>query len=160
MFGIGEYTFAPFRVVWKRMANDLVAAVIADWHTPFGMKALLPTDTTAFIPLDNEAEAHYLAAILNSGPVRTYIRSFSSAGRGFGAPAILRYIGIVRFDPADPNHAELSNLGARASQAVASGNSELLTEIEASVDRAVSAAFGFGQSPDTPRDPLNAPLSF
>ncbi|NOR77648.1 MAG: hypothetical protein GQ523_04325 [Methanophagales archaeon] len=28
MYGIGEYTFAPYKVVWKRMANDLEALVL------------------------------------------------------------------------------------------------------------------------------------
>jgi hypothetical protein len=29
MYGIGEYSFAPYKVVWKRMANDLEALVLS-----------------------------------------------------------------------------------------------------------------------------------
>ncbi|GFP24637.1 hypothetical protein HKBW3S25_00075 [Candidatus Hakubella thermalkaliphila] len=47
MFGIGPYTVARYKVVWKRMANDLVAAVISQYKTPFGYKTVIPTDTTS-----------------------------------------------------------------------------------------------------------------
>jgi hypothetical protein len=149
MFGIGEYTFAPYRVAWKRMASDLVAAVLGDWHTPFGLKRLLPTDTTAFIPVEQANEAHFLAGMLNSSPVRAYVKSFSSAGRGFGAPSILKYIAIPRFDAADPNHAVLSALAEDASRIAASGGLDTLAQVEEQIDRTVAAILGL--DPDAPK---------
>jgi len=38
MYGIGEYTFAPYKVVWKRMASDLEAVVLSKVKTPVGEK--------------------------------------------------------------------------------------------------------------------------
>ena len=58
MFGIGPYTAARYKVVWKRMASDLVAAVISQYKTPFGYKTVIPTDTTLLFATDIESEAH------------------------------------------------------------------------------------------------------
>ena len=38
MYGIGEYTCAPYKVVWKRMASDLEAVVLSKVKTPVGEK--------------------------------------------------------------------------------------------------------------------------
>jgi len=54
MFGIGLYTIARYKVVWKRMANDIVAAVISQHKTRFGYKKVIPTDTTSLFATDNE----------------------------------------------------------------------------------------------------------
>jgi hypothetical protein len=149
MFGIGPYTLAPFRVTWKRMASDMVAAVMGQWGTPYGAKPIIPTETTAFIPVDDEAEAHFLAAILNSVPIRLYIRTFSAPGRGFGAPAILNHIALPRFDPSLKEHHDLSELGRRAAHLAALGTATSRQELvvtEGLVDAAVAILFGIGQA--------------
>lgn len=110
MFGIGTYTVARYKVVWKRMANDLVAAVIGQAKTQFGWKMVIPTDTTSLIATENKDEAHYLCAVLNSMAVRKFIKSYSSAGRGFGAPSVMEYVGIPKFEKGDALHKRLSEL--------------------------------------------------
>jgi len=110
MFGIGPYTVANYKVVWKRMASDLVAAVASQVKTPYGFKTIIPTDTTSLIAAEDEAEAHYLCAILNSTPVREFIKTYSSAGRGFGAPSVMKHVGIPKFAPHNPVHAGLAEL--------------------------------------------------
>jgi hypothetical protein len=66
MFGIGPYTVARYKVIWKRMANDMFAAVISQHKTPFGYKTIIPTDTTSLFATDDEEEAHFLCSIINS----------------------------------------------------------------------------------------------
>ncbi len=107
-FNVGRETFEPFKVVWKRMASDLAAAVISEWEGPLGRKMLLPLETTAFIGTQTAEEAHYLCAILNSQPVRAYVKSFSSAGRGFGTPFVVSQIRIPKYDPAVSLHHTLA----------------------------------------------------
>jgi hypothetical protein len=150
MFGIGAYTVAPYKVVWKRMANDLVAAVISQSNTPFGYKTIIPTDTTSLIATDGEDEAHYLCAILNSASVREFIKSYSSAGRGFGAPSIMEHIGISRFDPKNPLHQNLSKLSQELHQLKAQGEDKKVSQLEKEVDLLVSNLFG---SPDLINQP-------
>ena len=45
-YNIAEYTFRNYKVVWKRMASDLVATVISQFKTPFNYKMIIPSDTT------------------------------------------------------------------------------------------------------------------
>lgn len=110
MYGIGLYTIARYKVVWKRMAGDIVAAVVSQHRTPFGYKMVIPTDTTSLFATDNEAVAHYICAIINSKLVREFIKSFSSAGRGFGAPSVMNHVGIPKFDPKNELHQKLAQL--------------------------------------------------
>ncbi len=106
-FNIAPETFSPFKVVWKRMSNDLSAAVVSQWEGPLGRKPLLPLETTAFVATATEQEAHYLCAVLNSEPVRSFVKSFSPAGRGFGTPFVIGQIRIPEYDGNNPLHYEL-----------------------------------------------------
>jgi len=142
MFGIGPYTVARYRVVWKRMASDLVAAVVSQHKTPFGHKAIIATDTTSLIPTDNEDEAHYLCAVLNSKPVREFLKSFSSAGRGFGAPSVMEPVGIPVFDKKAALHRDLASLSKQLHRLKAKGKTAELPPLERKVDRAVERLFG------------------
>jgi len=114
MYGIGDYTLAKYRVVWKRMASKMVAVVLSRLRTPFGLKTGIGTDTTSLIPVEEEDEAHYLCGILNSRGVDEYIKSFSSAGRGFGAPSVMSNIAIPKFDKQNKLHARIAELSQKA----------------------------------------------
>ena len=118
MYGIGKYSVARYRVVWKRMASKMVAAVLSTKKGPFGRKAVVSTDTTSFFALDKKLEAHYLCAIVNSGLVDKYIKSFSAPGRGFGAPSVMETLGIPTFDEKDSLHEELAKLSIKAHKRV------------------------------------------
>lgn len=142
MFGIGPYTVARYKVIWKRMANDMFAAVISQHKTPFGFKTIIPTDTTSLFATDNEAEAHYLCAIINSTPVREFIKSYSSAGRGFGAPSVMDHVGIPKFDPKNKLHRKLSELSKTLHELKAERNLTDVEKYEKEVDEAVCELFG------------------
>jgi len=129
MFGIGPYTVANYKVVWKRMANDLIATVISQFKTPFGYKTLISTDTTSLFAVNIENEAYYLCAIINSTPVREFIKSYSSAGRGFGAPSVMQYIGIPKFDPKNPFHRKLSEISKKCHQSKSEGKEEEIEKL-------------------------------
>jgi hypothetical protein len=135
MFGIGGYTFARYRVVWKRMTNRMAATVLTSWRTPFGSKTIVATDTTSLFTAKTADEAHYLCAILNSKTVDDFIRSFSSGGRGFGAPSVVKDLAIPPFDERKRLHKHLAQLSREAHEAV-ERNREI-TEIEAQINDAV-----------------------
>jgi hypothetical protein len=145
MFGIGPYTVAPYKVVWKRMASDLVAAVISEAKTPFGYKMVIPTDTTSFFSTDKEEVAHYLCAIINSTPVREFIRSFSSAGRGFGAPSVMGHVGIPEFDPKKRLHKDLAECSKKLHHLVEQDNLQDVPALESRVDELARALFGLSR---------------
>lgn len=114
MYGIGEYSFAPYRVVWKRMAQRMEATVLGKIMTPFGRKEVISTDTTSFMVAGSREEAHYLCAVLNADLVNDYIASFSAGGRGFGAPSVMQNLRIPKFRGTELVHKELVELSIEA----------------------------------------------
>ena len=134
MYNINNETFARYRVVWKRMTNRMAATVLPTWKTPFGSKTMIATDTTSLITAKTADEAHYLCSILNSETVDHFIRSFSSGGRGFGAPSVVRDLAIPLFDGKKRAHRELAQLSRNAHEAVARKRDT--SDIEAKINSA------------------------
>lgn len=142
MFGIGSYTVARYKVFWKRMASDIVATVISQHKTPFGYKTIIPTDTTSLFASKSEDEAHYLCAVINSTPVREFIKSYSSAGRGFGAPSVMNHVGIAKFNPNNKLHQKLAQLSKTLHDLKTKDKLDEVPELEREVDRLVYKLFG------------------
>jgi len=140
-FNISKETFANYKVVWKRMTNDIFACVLSQIKTPFGFKTAIPLDTTSFFATDNESEAHYLCAIINSKPVRDFIKSFSSAGRGFGTPSVMEHVGIPKFDPKNKLHQKLSEISKKCHQLKAEGKEKEIEKLEKENDDLVKRLF-------------------
>ena len=141
-FNISEETFRRYKVVWKAMSNDIVAGVVSQIKTDMGFKIAIPLHTTSFFATDNESEAHYLCAIINSKPVREFIKSFSSAGRGFGTPSVMEYVGIPKFDPQNPLHQKLAEISKKCHQLKAEGKEKEIEKLEKENDKLVKILFG------------------
>ena len=128
MFDVGCYTFKPWKVVWPRIASQLQAAVVSS----FEGKVILTQETFSSIGLDDEAEAFYVAGVVNSTPLRLAVTAFSQPGsKSFGTPGILERARIPRFDSAWPLHqaisAEAKRLSSGAPDAAAQMHMELDT---------------------------------
>ncbi len=71
MFGIGPYTFSPWKVavcsLWKEPRFRVLP--------PSGDQPVLCDDTSYFLPCDNAEQAAIIAAILRSDPARNLLRS-------------------------------------------------------------------------------------
>jgi hypothetical protein len=137
MYNISEESFSKYRVVWKRMASKMASVVLSRLRTPFGLKTAISTDTTSIFSVENEEEAHYLCGILNSKVVDEYIRSFSSAGRGFGAPSVMSNLAIPKFNSDNKIHKKIAELSQRAQSLVAQGKEivKLQNELNEAVKR-------------------------
>jgi hypothetical protein len=131
------------------MASDLEAVVLSKVKTPIGEKDVIPTDTTSLIPFKSAEEAHYVGAILNSSPVLFCVRSYSSAGRGFGAPSIVKHFGIPKYERSNECQRRISELSKKAhglakryyEQKDLEAREEL-KEVEEEVDKAVAGLYG------------------
>lgn len=148
MLGYGPYTISNFKVVWKRMSDDVFASVVSHHKTPYGYKTLIPLGTTAFFSPESEAEAHYLCALINSMPVREHIKSYSSAGRGFGTPSVMEHVGIQKFDEKNKVHKRLSALSKSLHRLRTKGQTAAMEDLEEDVDRSVTELFGI-EKPQT-----------
>jgi hypothetical protein len=111
--------------------------VVSRLRTPFGLKTAIFTDTTSFFPVENENEAHYLCGILNSEVVNEYISSFSSAGRGFGAPSVMNHLAIPKFNGNNRTHMKIAELSKKAHALVAQRESieDLQNDLNEAVER-------------------------
>lgn len=141
IFNIGAYSFSHYKVLWSRMASDLKAVVCTPQKSIIGKKIAISTDTTAFVSLSSEAEAHYLCALLNSNLVRDFVKSFSSAGRGFGAPSILKHIRIPRYSKNDQNHNKIVQLSKKAHKLASINYFQALASVENKIDESILSVF-------------------
>jgi len=141
MFGIEQKTVSPFKVVWKAMSNDIYASVVSSVKTQIGYKIVVPLHTTSFFAVSSKAEAHYLCAIINSKPVRDFIRSFSSAGRGFGTPSVMEHVGIPKFDTKNKIHIKLADLSMECHKLKLKGEDREIEKLEEEIDELVKKLF-------------------
>jgi len=137
----GDYTFSNYKVVWKRMTNDLIAAVATQHKIKAGYKTVIPLETVTFFATNNESEAHYLCAIVNSKPVRHFIKSFSSPGRGFGTPSVMEHVGIPKFNPKDLLHQKLAEISKKCHQLKKEGKEKEIKKLEKENDKIVEKLF-------------------
>ncbi len=68
VFGVGDYTFAPWKVAISGFYKDLQFTVVG----PYAGKPVVLDDTCYFVPCRSEEEAHYVASLLNSPPAREF----------------------------------------------------------------------------------------
>jgi len=130
MFDVGNYTFAPYKVVWTRVAN-IEAAVVSEKDG----KSIIPQETITLVALNNEQEAHYLCAMINSSPFQYACLSYSQAGgKSMGSPHVLENIRIPKFDSRNPLHVELAKLSEKAHAAAKADNEDIVQELEEEID--------------------------
>lgn len=107
MFNVGEYSLAPWKVVWHRMTSRLEPLVVG----PFEDKPVLPQETHAFFPCQSQGEARYLGALLSSRIVSETLASLATPGsKSFATPSQAHHLRLARFDESNPLHRELSQL--------------------------------------------------
>ena len=94
IFGVGEYTFAPWKVATSGFYKNLEFKIVG----PLGKKPVVFDDTCYFLACDKEEEAKALADFLNSTPVREFYNSliFWDAKR----PITVEILSQLRLDQA------------------------------------------------------------
>jgi hypothetical protein len=164
VYGIGDYTFYPFKVVWKRVAGkisgkaEFSAAVISITDDRFlGLKSTIPYEKLMLIPFRDEAQAHFVAAVLNSSILRTVVASYLIETT---ISDITKRIRIPRFDHQNPLHEQLSEYSIQAHKLAASTDTSettsiALLNIEDKIDDCVARVYGI--TPDQ-LDDINATL--
>jgi len=136
---VSEYTFAPYKVVWGRIASRMDASVVS---TSEG-RVVIPQETISLVGCDEVDEAHYICATLNSSPFNFSLQSYSQkGGKSFGTPSILENVCVPKYDLNNPTHLALGDLSQQAHAATAAGDAARVREIEAEVDRLAAQLWG------------------
>jgi len=135
---VGTYTFAPWKVVWTRLAR--IEAAVVGLHEG---KPIVPQETVTLVECSSANEAHYICALVNSSPFQFAAISYSQeGGKSMGSMHILEHIRIPRFDPKNPVHLRLEELSKQAHEAARIGDEMRLREIEAEIDRQAAKLWG------------------
>ena len=134
MFDVGNYTFAPHKVVWTRMAK-IDAAVIESLYD----KPIIPQETVTLVECNTAQEAHYIASLVNSGVFQYAALSYSQAGgKSLGSMHVLGYIRIPKFNMKDKVHQHLSQLSEKTHELARRGAKSEFTLIEQEIDQAAA----------------------
>jgi hypothetical protein len=135
MFNISPFTFAPWKVVWREVANEVDAAVVDKWKVGDAKKPVVPDHTCILAECSTGEEAHFFCAAINSSPARLAIRNYIVLHPD---PHVLNNINIPQFSKGNRTHARLAELSQAAHKAVAKGETEEVTRIEEEIDRAAA----------------------
>ena len=112
IWSTGDYTFAPYKVVWKEMSGSgFVAAYVGSNDFLGTAKIVIPDHKVYFVPLQSEEEAAYLTAFLNSRMVTSAINAYSSA-LSLGT-SVTDYLNIPQFDNKNKIMVEMSQMAKR-----------------------------------------------
>ena len=72
VFGVGDYTFAPWKVCISGFYKKLQFATVG----PYQGKPVVLDDTSYFVSCQSEQEADFIAELLNSRPAREFYSAF------------------------------------------------------------------------------------
>ncbi|MFQ5980745.1 MAG: Eco57I restriction-modification methylase domain-containing protein [Candidatus Heimdallarchaeota archaeon] len=106
LFRIGPYTFSKYKVIWRHtgVKNKMRACVVEDNHPVVDQKVIL-------VPFDNEDEAHYFCALVNSSTAFSLLSSYLLLD---ASTHILEYLAIGKFDPTNLLHKKLADFSKKA----------------------------------------------
>jgi len=112
MFGIGPYTVAEHKVVWREVSNEMIAAVVGNKDDEWlGSKPIVPAHTAVLIACDSAEEAHYICALLNSIFPQNIVKGYVEL---HPSPHVMDNLKIPRFDPDNQTHQRLAELSEQA----------------------------------------------
>ncbi|MFN3742805.1 MAG: Eco57I restriction-modification methylase domain-containing protein, partial [Anaerolineales bacterium] len=136
MFDVGDYTFAPWKVVWREQASTMTASVVGERDG----KPIVPDHKLMLVDCSSFQEAHFVCACLNSSLGQFIAQSYAVETQM--DPHIIEHIRIPRYDSSDPVHRRLAELSQAAHEAVRAGDEERLKGIEAEIDRVAAKVWG------------------
>jgi len=139
MFDVGDYTFAPYKVVWPWISISVFCAVVSNLES----KPIFPEHHTSFVSFNSEIDAHFFCAMLNSTVSDFTIRAFyGGGGGGIASPRVLEHICMPKFDSKNKFHLHLAELSKEAHELAKTEDKEKLREIEEELDEISAQIWG------------------
>jgi hypothetical protein len=136
MFAVGQYTLAPWKVIWRDMGDIIQVAVVGKHEK----KVICPEHHVMFISVQSENEAHFICGVLNSSPVQLIVSGYTTT-TGMSTH-VLENVAIPSHNAKDKRHALISTLSERCHEIAPNGDSEALKELERQIDEIVSQLWG------------------
>ena len=115
LFGIGEYTFQKFKIVWCCMSYQPHFSVVSTTNDSLiGEKTFIPDNTIGYISVDDENEAHYICSLLNSNKTQALFALKSSKSKWGISIEMVNQVPISEYNNKDAKHKELASLSIKA----------------------------------------------
>ncbi len=135
---IGPYTFEPYKVAWRYIANDFIVSVVApsDDGNP-----RLPNDKLAYVGLSNRQEAYYLCGLLSSSPLRWQVVASTTSTQI--SAGVLERLAIPTFDADDERHRRVAELCRRGHESRREEDNSDIREAIAAIDEIVADLYDF-----------------
>jgi SAM-dependent methyltransferase len=141
LFNIGDYTFEPYKVVWREVANDIRAAVAEPPSK--GAKLDVPDHTLVAVSVASHEEAHYICALLNSSCANFVVVGYVAL---HPSPHIMTKIKIPKYDSKNSVHRQLADLSQQAHAATAAGDTARVQETEVGIDQLAKQLWGLSDA--------------
>lgn len=111
VFGLGDYTWADYKVVWCRLGFKPHFAVVSTVRDgDLGEKMVVPGDHYMFIATNRKREAHFLCALLNSSIYQRSMKDIASEGKASLSKSVVSQLEIPEWEETEESKrlAELS----------------------------------------------------
>ena len=152
---VGEYTYAPYKVLWKEQTGSMSAVVAstylkcipgADPNLFSEDKVVVVDSKVLMLDVYNESEAYYVCGIINAPNITRVVDGYAvSTNRGVD---VLKYIAIPKYDPTKAIHVRIAEL-SKAIHKAAESDSDY-RELEQQLSSAVHTLF-VGSMPENPQ---------
>ena len=147
IYNVSRETLSGIKVAWRTMGANMQATVLPETalDTRVPIKPTIFKNTVVFLAVDNEEEAHYLAAVLNCTWTNWFLRACNvRGGKSAFATNILKNIAIPSFNPRSSVARDLSRVGQRAAQEAAEGDDDALAHSEVVIDQMAARLWDIG----------------
>lgn len=137
LYNVGPYTMAPWKVLWSEVAHTVAAGVVG----PQGKskRPAIPDHTLIFVGCETEQEAHFVCGVLNSIPSDLLVRGYIAL---HPSPHILENLAVLRFDPENERHLQISEISKSAHHATATGQDNHVKQLEDGLNNEVALLYG------------------
>lgn len=134
IYNIGQYTFAPYKLVWKEQSTLFQSSVISMYHS----KVIVPDHKLMLVDFASENEAHFLCSLLNSSISKFIVQAYTISTQQ--STHILENVNIPKFDINKALHKALMNLSKLCHERTAAGIQ--VTDIEEQIDELAAELWG------------------
>jgi len=135
MYNIGPYTFAPFKVAWKRTTKDFGAAVLSTFDDPIlGVRQVVPNGKVMIVPFSTSEEGHFLCGQINSDTARSRINSSITSE---AHQSIINVVPLQRFNPNKALHTRIVELSVKLHRLAAHVDMAAMEHAESELDAVV-----------------------
>lgn len=135
MFAVGPYTFSKYKLLWRYIASEFTCCAET---SETGL--VIPDHRLICIEAASIQEVHYLAALLNSSPIRLFVSCFAIGTQM--APHILDHIRLPKFCASNQQHVRLAKLARKCQSAASDSEVIKVSHFEDEVNRLAAEFWG------------------